>query len=63
MTHEIRNQNGQHIIDVDVGTEIKDMLSKGLDCTYFDGIKLSVDIDYRTEHRRETVIIVEGLAR
>ena len=61
MTHEIRNQNGQHIIDTKVRTEIEDMLSRELDYTYYDGIKLSVDMDYKTDSLRETIVHVQGL--
>lgn len=60
-THEIKNQRGKHIIDESIRDEIKDALDKGLDYTYFDGVKLEIIKDFRTDKLRETVVNVEGI--
>lgn len=60
-THSIKNQNDNHIVDINIRNEINHALQKGLDFTYFDGVKLEIIKDFRNDERRETVVNVEGL--
>lgn len=59
MTHEIKNQDGNHIIDERIRDEIKDMIDKGLDYTYVDKAKVSVIRDFRKDNFRGTIVEVE----
>lgn len=59
--HSIKNQNNNHILDKNIRDEINHALDNGLDHTYFDGVKLEIIKDFRTDKLRETVVNVEGL--
>ena len=59
MTHEIKTKDGKHITEDRIRDEIKDMLDKGVDYTYIDGMKVSVFRDFKKDDLRETVVEVE----
>ena len=59
--HEIRNQHGNHIIDQCIIDEINDAIDKDLDHTYFEGSRIDIVEDFRTDDLRETVVNVEGI--
>ena len=58
MIHEIKNQFDKHLIDKDIRNEVKHALDKGLDHTYYNGVKLEIVKDFRVDGHRETVVNV-----
>ena len=61
MTHEIKNQNGNYIDDGLIRTEINHALDHDMTHTYFDGIRIDIVSDRKTDKVREAVVKVEGI--
>ena len=61
MTHSIKNQNDKHIIDELIINEINHLLDHDLNYTYFEGTKIEIIKDFRTETERETIVKIEGI--
>ena len=59
-THAIKNQLGNHICDDAIPNEIHHIIENRLDYGYFDGQKIEVIKDFRSEKFRETVVHIEG---
>jgi hypothetical protein len=59
--HEMKNQNGNHIINDAMRVEINHALENDLDHTYYEGTKIEIVKDFKTDKLRETVVNVEGL--
>jgi hypothetical protein len=61
MIHAIRNQHGNYITEIYIRDEIIDMLEKAKDHCYVDGVKITLDSDFRKDGVRETVVEIEGI--
>ena len=60
-THTIKNQNGQYICDDAILNEIHHIIENRLDYGYFDGQKIEIVKDFRSEKYRETVVYIKGI--
>ena len=61
MTHTIKNQLGHYICDDAILNEIHHIIENRLDYGYFDGQKIEIVKDFRSEKLRETVVYIEGI--
>ena len=61
MPHEIMNQRGNHIMDESIRAEINHALEHALTYTYFEGIRIDIVSDRKTDKERKTIVNVEGI--
>ena len=59
--HTIKNQLGNYICDDAILNEIHHIIENRLYYGYFDGKKIEVIKDFRSEKYRETVVYIEGI--
>ncbi len=59
MPHEIINQYGKHIFDADTRAEINHALSHALTHTYFNGSRIEIVKDSKSEELHTTLVNVE----
>ena len=59
--HTIKNQLGKYICDDAILNEIHHIIANRLDYGYFDGQKIEIVKDFRSEKFRETVVYIEGI--
>ncbi len=56
--HEILNQMGKHIIDSNIRKEVVYAIDHDMAYTYYEGNKIEIVSDFKTEEGRETIINV-----
>ncbi len=56
--HEIKNQNGYHLIDEKIRDEIIYALDHDMTYTYFKGTRIDIVSDKKTDSLRETIVKV-----
>jgi len=61
MSHEIRNQLGNTLIDQDIIDEITYAVEKDLTYTYFDKTKIIIDSTKVVDGERVTRVYIEGI--
>ena len=61
MSHSITTQNGKHIIDKKIRGEIIHALEHDVTYTYYDGIKIEIVSNKKSDDEWVTVVNVEGL--
>ncbi len=61
MTHVIKTKQGKHIVDTAIRNEIIDTLYHNLTYTYYQGTKIEILQDMKTDTGRKTIINVVGL--
>ncbi len=59
MLHIIQNQDGNYIEDELIRDEIDYALEHDMTYTYFDGHKIDIDSDKKTEAEHFTIVTVE----
>ncbi len=59
MIHIIQNQDGNYIEDEKIRDEIDYALEHDMTYTYFDGHKIDIDRDTKTEKEHLTMVSVE----
>lgn len=58
MIHEIKNQNGYHLIDEKIRDEIIYALDHDMTYTYFGKTRIDIVSDKKTDSLRETIVKV-----
>ena len=58
MPHEIINQYGKHIFDEDIRSEINHAIEHALTHTYFDGSRIEIVKDSKSEELHTTLVNV-----
>ncbi len=58
MIHIIKNQLGNHIIDYKIRQEILHTLDHDMTFTYFEGDKIEIVSDMKTDKKRVTLVNV-----
>jgi len=61
MSHVIKNQHDQHIVDEKIRNEIRFTLDHDLDHTYYEGTRIDIIEDKKTEQGRVTLVKVDGI--